>query len=128
VHAVVVVPMLPGRACSPNGGWGWRARAAARAELRECARLAAMGSLNANNGPLRHFVGHEGTITLDAEIRWCCGRKRMDDDNCKAALKGAIDGLSDALWGGEDKHVRMGEVRQSRGDGSVTFLLWLEGS
>jgi hypothetical protein len=60
---------------------------------------------------------------MDLEIAWCCGRKRMDDDNAIAACKPLRDGIADVLFGGEDKHITQGTVSQTRGSGTVTVTL-----
>jgi hypothetical protein len=62
-------------------------------------------------------------VVMDLEIAWCCGRKRMDDDNAIAACKPLRDGIADVLFGGEDKHITQGTVTQTRGDGTVTVVL-----
>ena len=119
MQVTIEIPMVPGRACSPNGGWSWRERAKAKYELRECARLSTYIAIH----PDTRWIRDAPRVVLDAEVFWCCGRKRMDDDNVKAALKGAIDGIADELWQGEDKHVIVGTVTQTRGEGVTRITL-----
>lgn len=121
-EVAIVVPMLPPQECSPNWRGGWRARASAVAEARETSRLAALG---VGRERARAILGRwgDGPLILDAEIRWCCGRKSVDDDNGWAMLKAFRDGIADTLLNGDDRRVRLGELRQTRGDGSVTFTL-----
>jgi hypothetical protein len=117
-EAVVIVRMLPPSEVSPNYHGSWRKKAAAVAEFREQAALATRLTTDADS-----FSGKRDPVTNAFEIAWCCGRKRLDDDNAKAALKAAIDGISDVLWGGQDRHVRIGKVKQIRGQGTVTMTL-----
>jgi hypothetical protein len=118
-EATIVIRMLPPREVSPNGGWTWRQRREAKAEFRG---EAAKATLYDSEG-VTAFADRFEPVTIDAEIAWCCGRKRMDDDNAKACLKSAIDGISDVLWRGQDRHVTLGEVKQTRGDGMVIVTL-----
>lgn len=118
-EAVIVIRMMPPRECSPNGGWTWRERASAKAAFRAEAAKAALYEATGTEA----FVFRLDPVTIDAEIAWCCGRKRLDDDNAKAVLKAAIDGISDVLWGGQDRHVTIGAVKQVRGEGLVRMTL-----
>lgn len=122
-EAVITVRMMPPRECSPNGGWTWRERAKARAEFRAEAEKATRYEATG----IEQFAGSFDPVTIDVEIAWCCGRKRLDDDNAKAALKSCLDGIADVLWGGQDRHVTIGEVRQTRGEGMVTVTIRGEG-
>ena len=115
----ITVPMMPPREVSPNWRGTWRAKAAAKRAYRECAGWAVREQVN---GPDHEYL-QAGRIVLDAEIAWCCGRKRMDDDNAKASLKAAIDGIADVLWAGDDARVTLGTVEQSRGEGATVLTL-----
>jgi len=123
-EAVIVVRMLPPRECSPNFHGHWRRKAEAAEDFREEGHWATIcGGDNPVNALHLRRLEHAHAVTIDAEIAWCCGRKRMDDDNAKASLKAAIDGIADVLWNGQDRHVTIGTVRQCRGDGTVTITL-----
>jgi hypothetical protein len=62
-------------------------------------------------------------VVMDVEIAWCCGRKRLDDDNAWASLKACRDGIADVLFMGEDRYMVQGTLTQTRGDGTVTVVL-----
>jgi hypothetical protein len=117
-EAVIVIPMLPPRECSPNYHGHWRRKSEEIQWFRQQSTWATRFSSN-----MDAFYDNHNPVTLDVEIAWCCGRKRMDDDNAKASLKAAIDGIADELWDGQDRHVTIGIVRQCRGDGTVTITL-----
>jgi hypothetical protein len=102
--------MLPPVEVSPNWHGSWRKKAEAVAELREHAHW------------LRRLE-RSPAVTIDFQIAWCCGRRRLDDDNAKACMKPIIDGIAAELWSGQDRHVTIGEVVQTRGDGIVTVTL-----
>lgn len=121
--AVVVIRMLPPAEVSPNSHVNWRKKGKAAAEFREAAAKATKHEATGTET----FQGCLDPVTIDVEIAWCCGRKRLDDDNAKAALKGAIDGIADVPWGGQDRHVTIGTVRQVRGEGVVWVMIRGEG-
>lgn len=121
---VIEIPMMPPREVSPNGGWSWRERGKAKLEFRECAGWAAREQVSGTNDDA---LRHAETILLDAEIEWCCRRKKMDDDNAKACLKAAIDGIADVLWDGNDRRVQVGTVTQTRGKGVTRLVLREDG-
>lgn len=114
--------MMPPRECSPNGGWSWRERADAKAEWREQAGTATQVAVMQNFDAFC-WVPSAPEIIIDIEIAWCCGRKRMDDDNAITACKPARDGIADVLLDGDDRKLRTGRVTQKRGEGIVTFVL-----
>jgi hypothetical protein len=64
---------------------------------------------------------------MDVEVRWCCRRRALDDDNAWASMKAARDGIADVLFGGEDRFIVQGRLVQTRGDGTVTVTLRREG-
>lgn len=121
-EAVIVIRMLPPAEVSPNWHGSWRQKGKAVAEFRAEAAWAVRVAMS-DSHLVTAFCGHFAPVVLDFQIAWCCGRKRLDDDNAKAALKAAIDGISDVLWGGQDRHVTIGEVKQIRGQGLVTVTL-----
>lgn len=119
MEAVIVMPCLPPRECSPNwrGHWGTRRRAVEG--FRSCARWATHGALRESGARWRS----DAPVVMDVDVAWCCGRQRIDDDNLIAALKPARDGIADILFDGEDRCIVMGTVTQRRGDGTVTVTL-----
>lgn len=120
--ARITMPIILTRELSPNGRAGWRAKASVTKRVREEARRATVSWLNTPGSGLSAFCGATMTpTTLDVVVEWPKGRKPLDDDNCKASLKAVIDGISDALWDGNDSHVRVGTVNQVRGDGGLAF-------
>lgn len=122
--ATIVVPMLPPREVSPNGGHSWRARSRAKYELRQAAYWSARAVFDQQFPRiLTGTPAREAGVIMDFEIQWCCGRKRMDDDNAKACMKAIIDGIADLLWDHHDDHVTIGQLTQTRGDGTVTVTL-----
>lgn len=118
-EAVIVVRMTPPREVSPNARVHFRRRARAVAAFRAEAAKAAQFESEGTSA----FCGRMLPVELSAEIAWCCGRKRLDQDNAIASLKPLVDGISDWLWHGRDEHVRMGQITQVRGDGRVTITL-----
>jgi hypothetical protein len=127
-EAVIVVRMLPPAEVSPNWHGSWRKKAEAVAELREQAHWATICGVDdpVNAIHLRRLE-RCAAVMIDFEIAWCCGRKRLDDDNAKACMKPIIDGIAQELWGGQDRHVTIGEVTQVRGAGTVTVTIRGEG-
>lgn len=118
--ASIRMPIVLTREMTPNGRQGWRAHARTVKRLREDARRATVSWLNDPTSGLSAFCGAVTMpTTLDVVIEWPKGRKRLDDDNAKASLKPVIDGVSDALWGGQDRHVELGTVTQTRGPGEL---------
>ncbi len=87
---------------------------------RDAARLSTYGSLLAGE---REAISAARSVIMDVEIAWCCGRKRMDDDNAIAAMKPARDGIADVLWAGEDRYITQGRLTQTRGEGTTTITL-----
>ncbi len=122
-EARIVIPMVPHPECSPNARVHWRKRSRAVKVSREIAGWATRAGLNGESPGLTAYCGHNPGVTIDIEIAWNGRRKTMDDDNAKAACKAFIDGVADVLWFGQDKDVRIGEMRQTRGDGTTTLIL-----
>jgi hypothetical protein len=116
---VITIPRMPPRECSPNYRGHWSVLARARAEFRETAFYTMWNLPGVDKEWL--FLRYGQPMALDIAVAWCCGRKRMDADNLVAACKGAIDGIADAVWSGDDSHVTIGTVTQTRGEG-VTIL------
>lgn len=119
-EVTIEIPMLPPRECSPNARVHWRERHSAARAFREAAAWCAYQG-RASEGFAGFAYGE--AVVMDVAIRWCCGRKRMDDDNAWASLKPARDGLADVLFGGEDRFITQGTLTQTRGDGTVTVTL-----
>ncbi len=119
--ATITIPMLPPRECSPNWRGGWAARARAVREFRETAGWAARAAV-LDDAEAFTWVYQAREIALDLEIALGKGRRRQDDDNIWASMKGAIDGIADVL-GVDDKRFRVGRLVQTRGDGTVTVQL-----
>jgi hypothetical protein len=122
-EAVIVVPCLPPRECSPNFHGHWRKRRNGALLLRTAAKMAAVDALNTMSTGASGFCGYPLPVLIDLEIAWNGRRSRMDDDNAKASCKALIDGISDALWSGRDDHVMIGTLTQTRGNGTVTVTL-----
>lgn len=123
-EAVIVVPMLPPREVSPNWYGAWRKKARAKRDLREAAYWSARGVFDQQFPRiLTGTPAREAGVIMDFEIAWCCGRKRMDDDNAKACMKSIVDGIADLLWDHDDRHVTIGTVTQVRGGGTVTVTI-----
>jgi hypothetical protein len=120
-EATIIVRCMPPRSCSPNSRAHWRARHTDVRAFRECARLAAFEWANAADNEWQ--IRGARAVVMDAEIRWCCGRRSVDSDNGWAMLKSCRDGIADALFQGEDKHIQVGKLTQTRGDGSVRVVL-----
>lgn len=124
-EAVIAIPMLPPRSCSPNSRVHWRRRHADVRAFRQCACLAALAW--ASEAENEWAIRGADVVVMDIEVRWCCRRKSMDTDNLVTACKPARDGVADALFGGQDKHVTIGALTQKRGDGTTTMTLRGEG-
>jgi hypothetical protein len=122
--ARMTMPIVLTREMTPNGRLHWRKKAKLTAQVRGEAKLATQSWLNTPGSGLSAFCGDTTSpVTLDVEIEWPKGRKTLDDDNAKASLKTIIDGMSDALWFGQDKHVTLGTVKQTRGAGGLRITL-----
>jgi hypothetical protein len=116
---VITVPMMPPRECSPNFHGHWSVMSKARAEFREAAYYATLALSGADKEWV--FMRYGKPTVLDVAVAWCCGRKRMDDDNLIAAIKSARDGIVDGAHLSSDRDFVTGTVTQTRGDG-VTIL------
>jgi hypothetical protein len=125
----MTMPIVLTREMGPNARLHHQAKAKVTARLREDARRAATNWVNDPKASSR-FAEYTseafwagGHLVMDVEVEWPPRRKRWDEDNIVAALKPVRDGIADALWGGEDKHVRVGTVSQTSGSGGlrITF-------
>jgi crossover junction endodeoxyribonuclease RusA len=111
---VITIPMMPPAELSPNARVHWRERAGWVKVFRACAYYTTLAATD---------PGEVATpAVMDIAVHWCCGRRRMDDDNLVAACKAARDGVADALWG-HDADVRVGTVTQTRGEGVTIITL-----
>jgi Holliday junction resolvase RusA-like endonuclease len=101
----IMVPVVPDGACGQNHRGHWREKAKAVRTLRLAAKMAAIEH--------RPLVALTGDVEVRAVICWPRGRKRMDPSNAAAALKGAVDGLTDAgMWLDDNRvQVRVDEQR-----------------
>lgn len=139
----VLVPMCPPKACSPNGGWHWRAKADAKAQLRMAAKGAALnarwqwlGNPTFSGGvpehveiwvddgkpvPL-HGAIFEGPVLVRVCIGWGKGRRMADSDNALACCKSAIDGCTDAAIWVDDKQCSFAPVVQVRDEDGAGFV------
>jgi hypothetical protein len=124
VIATLTMPIILTREMTPNGRQGWRAHAQTVKRLREDAFRATMSWLHDPETTL-HTMAYwpDGPVVMDLEVEWPKGRKFMDEDNIVSSCKPVRDGIADALWGGEDKHVRVGSVTQVRGAGGLRITL-----
>ena len=110
---VECIPVTPGPCTSPNARCPWQRKARAVRELREAARMAAIDAINRRSwaAPLPQH----GPIAL----RWTVflGRRERvrDFTNITGALKGAEDGLFDALRTNDARVVEV-SVQQLRAD------------
>jgi hypothetical protein len=124
--ATLTMPIILTREMTPNGRQGWRQHAQTVKRLREDARRATVSHMHDGARiPIALIWANQRNepVTMDVEVEWPKGRKTMDEDNIVAALKPVRDGISDALWAGEDKHVRVGSVTQTRGAGGLRITL-----
>jgi Holliday junction resolvase RusA-like endonuclease len=82
---------FPLRGLSPNSRLSWRAKASVTARYREMCGWAAKEAMQQHGlkGPLHPPVVAEVTFELP-------DRRRRDEDNLKASMKAAWDGLVDA--------------------------------
>lgn len=123
-RAVICVPMAPGPELSANYHGHWRRQRRAARELREVAYLAARAALDDPSTGAHAFRGRVQPVELSAVIAWDDPRRlRTDPTNLPHLLKAVIDGISDGLWFGQDRHVRLGRVEQERGAGEVRVVL-----
>lgn len=87
-EAVIVIPMLPSRLLSPNARVHWRKWSREAGFARTVAAWATRAALDTPGSPVRQWCGYDhGGVVMDIAVAWCCGRKRMDDDNLIAACK-----------------------------------------
>lgn len=111
---IVTIPGTPTRAMSPNGRAFWATRNRDVQQLRGDAKSATQEVIGrVYTPPFPDMPATSMPLTLHYVVAWERGRKRMDDDNLKAALKAAQDGIADAL-GVNDKHMIVGTVTQTR--------------
>jgi hypothetical protein len=120
--ATIEIRMMPPPEANPNDhGNRTRAKRKAIREWREEAGKAVMVTVLQDFDRFM-WITSATEIIVDWEIAWCCGRRRLDDDNAIAACKPARDGIADA-FGVDDKRFRTGTMTQTRGAGIVTVTL-----
>lgn len=129
IRVTLTMPIVLTRDHSPNGRLHHQAKASAVKRLRRDAEIATMSHVNdpawrQRGGWAALGWGDQGMpVVMDIAVEWPPHGKFWDDDNVKAALKPVLDGIADALFGGEDRHVEMGTVTQSRGLGGLVITL-----
>jgi hypothetical protein len=121
------MPIVLTRQMGPNARLHHQAKAKVTARLKEDARRATVSHLHGMDASttdwLTYWWGSGELLTMDVEVEWPPRRRRWDEDNIVAALKPVRDGIAAALWGGEDKHVKVGRISQTSGSGGlrITF-------
>lgn len=121
-EARIEILMMPPAECAPNRRRHWRVVSRAAREAREEATKATRIALNNGEPGLSAFCGYVGDVVMDIEVAWHGRRTGMDEDNLITACKPLRDGVADVLWG-DDRRVRVGDVRQTRGQGTTTLIL-----
>ena len=121
--ARITMPIVLTREMSPNGSQGthWSTKSTPRARVREEARRATVSHINGGTPGVAALMATRDPVVMDIEVELPKGAKRWDEDNIVSACKGVRDGIAQALWGGQDSHVRVGVVTQVRGDGGMAF-------
>lgn len=122
-EARIEIYMQPPAECAPNRRRHWRVVSRAAREAREEAVKATRMALNNGEPSLSAYCDYPGDVVMDIEVAWHGHRRGMDADNLVAACKPLRDGVADVLWDGQDGHVRVGQVRQTRGQGTTTLIL-----
>ena len=120
--ARITMPIILTREMSPNGRHAhWGSKSSVTKRLREDARRATVSHINGKTPGVAELMASRAPVVMDIEVIWPGNNRFWDEDNIIATAKPARDGIATALWGGEDGHVRVGEVKQSRGDGGLAF-------
>lgn len=125
----ITMPIVLTREMGPNGRYkSLNAQRAVSRKLRQDAFRAAKSHYNdpARDDIVGGVADNFAPVVMDVEVVWPKGRKFWDEDNIVAALKPVRDGIADAFWEGEDMHVRVGAVAQSRGNGGLVFTFRTE--
>ncbi len=111
---VITIPMTPTRNLSPNGRAFWAKRHRDAQALKHATRWAVR-----NDGrSLYPFI----PWTLHYVVAWEKGRKFMDDDNIKAALKYVQDGIAEEIGLADDRCITVGTVTQTRDPDGCGFV------
>jgi hypothetical protein len=105
----IIVPAVPGPACSPNARASWYVVYRARNELKTAAAWAACLSVPVEQRP---WFGAE-PVTLQIRVIWPRGRKRMDDDHAIAACTAARDALNGVAWADDRQVTTLPIVQQT---------------
>lgn len=111
------IPATPGPCTSPNSRCPWQRKAKAVRELREVARLAAHNAIQGRSWAKP--LPAEGDLALHWTV-FLGRRERVRDwDNIVGALKGAMDGIFDALQTNDRRvvEVRVDQRRAEDGRG-----------
>lgn len=107
------IPATPGPCCSPNSRCPWPKKARDVKELRTIARLAAIDAINRKNWA--RPLPESGPIALHWTVFLGHRERTKDWDNATGSLKGAIDGIFDALGTDDSRIVEM-RVDQRRAE------------
>ena len=113
------IPTTPGRCCSPNARCAWPKKAKEVKELREIARLAAVDAISRRNWA--RPLPESGPIALHWTLFLGHRERRRDWDNATGSLKGAIDGIFDALRTDDSRIVEM-RVDQRRAESRMGWM------
>lgn len=111
------IPATPGPCTSPNSRCPWQRKAKAVRELREVSRLAAIDAVNRKSWA--RPMPESGQLALHWTV-FLGRRERVRDwDNIVGSLKGAMDGIFDALQTDDARvvEVRVDQHRASDGQG-----------
>ena len=100
---------------SPNARSGWRAKAKATRDAKDATYWTALGASVALSDDDWARLRAADCIAVTATIGHGYARKRLDDDNAKACLKGHLDGIALALKI-DDKRFELGTVTQERAE------------
>jgi len=108
------IPAQLDRRISPNGRAHWRTKHKLQQTLKETAYYAAY---NANLEMWQSMP----PLTLHYTIFHGKGRKRLDEDNCIAALKPVQDAIAQVI-GVDDRFFHIGTIEQHRDPDGAGFI------
>lgn len=102
-----------------RGHWGTRSTAAN--DLKHAANYAALQAVGDPNDPYLCFQQDPWPLVISYVIGWEHGRRRVDEDNCIAAMKHVRDRVASVL-GIDDKEFVTGSLTQERDPNKVGFI------
>lgn len=111
----VDIPAQLDRRITPNGRAHWRTKYRLTQDLKDTTALACRAAGLLDRAPARPPVRVSYWIGLAK------GRKRLDEDNCVAALKPVQDAIAQAI-GVDDRHFTVGTVAQHRDPDGLGFI------